>query len=189
MGVFQQLAAALAAVHERGIIHRNLKPKNIRITPSGHVKLVDFRLAAGIGQNQESEAVGTPAYMCPEQTRGEPLDERADVWAFGCCFYESLTGNNPFSGEMVADVKKHVLTLDPDIARLPQEVPAHLGTMIMRCLEKEPQRRLRSITDISVWLQDGTRSPQNGRGGSSNFSAIPMKHNRDSYGCQVNDEF
>jgi serine/threonine protein kinase len=117
--VFGQIAAALEAAHAHGIIHRDLKPANIKVTPDGKVKVLDFGLATSLnfpGSSQDSGAgesepnatvsaiAGTVPYMSPEKARGRPVDKRTDVWAFGCCMYEALTGRQAFAGRNATDI-------------------------------------------------------------------------------------
>jgi serine/threonine protein kinase len=107
-----QIAEAVAAAHEHDVIHRDLKPGNIKITPEGKVKVLDFGLAkavSGEAVDQQStvtepgRVIGTPAYMSPEQARGKPADRRSDIWSFGCILYEMLTATIPFKGETISD--------------------------------------------------------------------------------------
>jgi len=162
LAIARQIANALEAAHERGIVHRDLKPGNIKIKPDGVVKVLDFGLAkwqhtepiAGakpedsptisMAGTQAGVILGTAAYMSPEQTRGKPVDKRADVWAFGVVVYEMLTGAQPFEGITVADTLAAVLTKDPEWSK----VPAEMQRLLHACLEKDPQRRLRDIADI-----------------------------------------
>ena len=102
--------------------------------------------------------MGTPAYMSPEQARGQEVDKRTDVWAFGCCLFECLAGSKPFRGETVTDLMAEVLKSEPKWAALPAETPREVATLLRRCLEKEPRRRLRDLGDIALLLEDSTPS-------------------------------
>lgn len=156
--VFRDVAAGLAAAHQKRIVHCNLKPKNIRISIDGAVKIIDFRLARVLGEGGENDSTvddgaGTPSYMSPEQVRHEPIDERADVWAFGCCLYECLVGRKPFVGCRIADVTRAICGAEPDMTSLPQDTPVRVLSLLERCLEKAPELRLRSMDDIALWLK------------------------------------
>jgi Tol biopolymer transport system component len=170
--IARQIAEALEYAHEKGIIHRDLKPANVKITPEGRVKVLDFGLAkamaseaSAVGRPEASPTLtmratmagvilGTAAYMSPEQARGEPVDKRADVWAFGVVLWEMLTGKRLFEGKTISDVLAAVIRDEPDL-RL---VPAKVRPLLNRCLEKDPRRRLRDIGDAMGIIENTPES-------------------------------
>ena len=166
LDVCSQVAAAVEAAHERGIVHRDLKPGNVMITPSRAVKVLDFGLAKG-GATEASAPgdlsasptmalsatgagvlLGTAAYMSPEQARGQAVDRRADVWAFGCVLFECLSGRQVFAGETVSDVIARILEREPDWNALPPATPVRLRDLVRRCLTKDGGERPRDIGDL-----------------------------------------
>ena len=164
----KQIAEALEAAHDKGIVHRDLKPANIMITPGGVVKLLDFGLAAvapgSPGDSDSSNSptltiaitqvgwiMGTVAYMSPEQARGQPVDKRADIWAFGVVLYEILTGKQAFQGATTTDILAAVVKGEPTLDAL----PAHLRPVIERCLRKDPRKRWRDVGDVRIALEEG----------------------------------
>jgi eukaryotic-like serine/threonine-protein kinase len=172
--IASQIAEALGAAHERGIIHRDLKPANIKLRPDGTVKVLDFGLAKAIVGDAkdllESPTVtgvatragtilGTAPYMSPEQAKGRPVDRRTDLWAFGVVLYELLAGTRPFQGESVAEILSHVLTETPNWALLPAATPAPIRTLLRRCLEKNPARRLDSAVALRLEIDEALVSP------------------------------
>ncbi|MHC4147321.1 MAG: serine/threonine-protein kinase, partial [Planctomycetota bacterium] len=163
LSIARQIAEAISAAHEKGVVHRDLKPGNIKITPNGRVKVLDFGLAKATASEaiteetaitQPGRIIGTPAYMSPEQARCKPTDTRSDIWSFGCVLYEMLTGKVPFEGETVSDTLVMLLEREPDWYALPQTTPANIQVLLHRCLEKEPHRRLRDMGDIAITLED-----------------------------------
>jgi serine/threonine-protein kinase len=172
LSIARQICDALKAAHARGIVHRDLKPANIKVRGDGSVKVLDFGLAkaiagpprddSGSGETITSPAVvsrvgvivGTAAYMSPEQARGKSIDERSDIWAFGCVLFEMLTGRRAFEGDGVTDTLSRVLQQAPDWAALPSRTPTTIHRLLLACLEKDPNKRLSPIAVAAFQLDE-----------------------------------
>jgi len=167
MAVAHQIALALEAAHEKGVLHRDLKPGNIRLAPDGRVKLLDFGLACAVRavafdprldtetspHNEPGAVLGTAPYMSPEQARGQDVDRRGDVWAFGSLLFEMLAGKRAFEGATFSDTVAAVLDHEPDWEALPKETPPAVVRLLRRCLQKEREKRLRDIGDARLELE------------------------------------
>ena len=167
--IAKQIAEALEAAHEAGVIHRDLKPANIKLKPDGTVKVLDFGLAKALdplpdgdpsqsptltaAATQMGVIIGTAAYMAPEQGKGKAVDRRADIWAFGCVFYEMLSGQRSFAGETISETLADVMKTEPAWNRLPADLPSKLTNLIRRCLTKEPRQRMRDIGDVRLAME------------------------------------
>jgi serine/threonine-protein kinase len=163
LSIAQQITEALAVAHEHDVIHRDLKPGNIKITPEGKVKVLDFGLARALGgeaENQQSTVtepgriIGTPTYMSPEQARGQVTDKRSDIWSFGCVLYEMLTSKVLFEGETVSDTLANILQTEPNWQTLPESTPANISSLLRHCLQKDVHRRLRDIGDAGIEITE-----------------------------------
>jgi serine/threonine protein kinase/tetratricopeptide (TPR) repeat protein len=181
LDIAAQIASALRAAHEAGIVHRDVKPENVMLRPDGYVKVLDFGIAKLIGlrnadfgsrngedeplsqsspNNPQSEIpnpqstlpgliMGTDRYMSPEQARGQEVDARADVWSLGCVLYEMLSGGPPFTGETAGDVVAAVLKTEPaPLAHVARSTPVELQRIVLRCLEKDRERRYPSAKEL-----------------------------------------
>jgi serine/threonine-protein kinase len=174
--IARQIGEALEAAHAKGIVHRDLKPSNIVLQTSPgsagepRAKVLDFGLAKtfAVAPSQdltapssrslegtvEGRILGTPAYMSPEQARGQAVDQRTAIWAFGCVLFEMLTGRRAFEGETVTDTLVRILEREPEWAALPAETSLSIRVLLQRCVRKDPLRRLRDIGDVLIEIED-----------------------------------
>ncbi|HYL37300.1 MAG TPA: protein kinase [Bryobacteraceae bacterium] len=170
LGIARQIGEALREAHAKNVVHRDLKPGNVKLRPDGTVKVLDFGLAkmtpvsailsAGsptisMDETEAGTIMGTPAYMAPEQARGKAVDKRADIWSFGVVLYEMLTGHKLFEGETISDTLAEVLKSHPEWERVPEQV----RHVLRQCLEKDAKRRLQDIGDWELLLEEAGGEP------------------------------
>jgi serine/threonine-protein kinase len=173
--VCRQIAEGVEAAHEKGVIHRDLKPANVKVTPEGKVKILDFGLAKAFeGETPVTDIsqsptlteemtragviLGTAAYMSPEQARGEEVDKRTDIFAFGCVLYELLTGKRTFEGKTITETLGAIIHKEPDWGALPETTPNAIQFLLRQCLQKDPESRLHTVAQFRA-MSETTPAP------------------------------
>ncbi|MGD8394214.1 MAG: tetratricopeptide repeat protein [Candidatus Eiseniibacteriota bacterium] len=164
LALCRQVTKALEAAHRRGVIHLDMKPGNVRVTPDGHVKVLDFGLARGTddlaarasggGVSGSGVILGSPGYMSPEQLRGDEPDRRADVWGLGCILYECLTGRRAIAGSSLTELVNATIEREPDWSALPDSVSGRVHDVVRRCLVRDVDARLDSVSDVRRALEE-----------------------------------
>ena len=163
--IVEQIAPALDYAHQKGVLHRDLKPSNILLDANGDAYIADFGIARILGENAPSlttsGVVGTPSYMSPEQAQGHELDGRSDVYALGVVLFEMLTGQRPFEGETPYSVAvKHVTEQPPSACKLNPALPPSVERVLYKALEKDPDRRFQTATELAQALRQALERPQ-----------------------------
>ena len=157
LNVAVQISEGLEAAHEKGVVHRDVKPANIMLNREGQVRITDFGLASlegGADLTRPQTVLGTAAYMSPEQVRGEKTDGRTDIWSFGCTLFEMTTGRRPFIGEHGQAVRNEILNeAPPKPSALRADIPAGLEEVILKCLRKSAEDRFPDFESLLEALQ------------------------------------
>jgi predicted ATPase/serine/threonine protein kinase len=180
ISIAREVSAGLAAAHQSGIVHRDVKPSNIMLLPDGRLKILDFGVAKvkDVTMTASGTPIGTVTYMSPEQARGEQVDHRTDIWAVGVVLYEMLTGRPPFTGDTASAIVHAIGTRQPAAASsLRERLPQQIDDVIETALAKTPERRFAAISDIVAALdalQSGTRPARSPERSASRGSAIAM---------------
>ena len=168
LSIARQVAEALEAGHDAGVVHRDVKPANVKVKQDGTVKVLDYGLAKALEGDtpattdselsqsptltrhgtQVGVILGTAAYMSPEQAKGKRVDKRSDIFSFGVVLYEMLTGEKAFAGDDVPEILASIINREPEWSRLPSDLDPRLPGLVRRCLRKDPKKRVRDIGDV-----------------------------------------
>ncbi len=195
--ICDQVGAGLVAAHEEGIVHRDLKPSNVMVTAKGNVKILDFGIAkpaqfadSSIDTHDLTATgmlIGTVPYMSPEQVRGQELDQRSDIWAFGCLLFELLTGQKAFERETIDDTLAAIIEHEPRCELLPAATPAALQDLLSRSLAKDREERLGDVRELRREIEQLTTAPARGTDTSTVGEMGDLARARDfieQHGCQ-----
>ena len=179
LSIARQIAEALEAGHDAGVVHRDVKPANVKVKQDGTVKVLDYGLAKALEGDtpattdselsqsptltrhgtQVGVILGTAAYMSPEQAKGKRVDKRSDIFSFGVVLYEMLTGEKAFAGDDVPEILASIINREPEWSRLPSDLDPRLPGLVRRCLRKDPKKRVRDIGDVRNELEDIEAEP------------------------------
>lgn len=177
LAIAQQIAAGLEAAHEKGIVHRDIKPQNVMVDSKGHVTIMDFGLAQLVEVSRltrEGTTIGTVSYMSPEQTEGSGTDHRTDIWSLGVVVYEMVTGLLPFRGDYEKAVMYSILNEDPEpITALRTGVPMELEVAVNKALAKSQDARYKDVGDLAVDLRAITEKQKSGRSMTKSVEQAP----------------
>ena len=194
---FESVCDAVAFIHGNNIVHRDIKPQNIKLASNGMVKLLDFGIAKGEvsnGLTRVGGVIGTPTYLAPEQLSGQPATPRSDIWALGVLLYEMLTGTEPFKGRTLGEIYLQITTSKfVEVEKLNPSVPAEVSQIVDKCLATEPERRYQSVADIITDVEDAKRryqpepSVKQKRGKASPINAILQLGKKESISIPPGD--